>query len=198
MMSTVCGTPQYVAPEVIQGTAGTVYGPAVRTPASPSSSRWMHWPHHQLCYSSELRQPQAALALRARSQYSSNLPCQTVFTTGCRWTCGRLEWCCSSSWEATHPSGVRMSQRCLSRSGVASSALTIQSGMLSVTGEKQARTTCGDAAAVMLIPRWLTQLAKLSSKLHSPLCSEEALARAYFSLCCVSAVLRTSYRSCWL
>ena len=32
-MSTVCGTPQYVAPEVIQGTANVEYGPAVRMSA---------------------------------------------------------------------------------------------------------------------------------------------------------------------
>jgi len=49
-MSTVCGTPQYVAPEVIQGTAHTVYGPEVRrmSPAGLRTVSHRMWTHAQV------------------------------------------------------------------------------------------------------------------------------------------------------
>jgi serine/threonine protein kinase len=48
-MSTVCGTPQYVAPEVIQGTSGTVYGPAVRDQSRKAFKRHSLVRHSCVC-----------------------------------------------------------------------------------------------------------------------------------------------------
>lgn len=73
-MTTVCGTPQYVAPEVIQATPGLMYGPQVRPPPlarrpllrSETRDCW-GWPHARRALARSCHVHKPARAARAHT-----------------------------------------------------------------------------------------------------------------------------------
>jgi serine/threonine protein kinase len=146
-MSTVCGTPQYVAPEVIQGTPGLVYGPGVDM-----------WSAGERARREPLQAPHASrVARRASTAFAQRLACSPAIPPTCllTWspTCplpalpARPQaWCSTSCWPATRPSGATASRRCSSRSGAAPSTLTTPSG--------RAPATC-ELPGARWLPAWL-------------------------------------------